>query len=877
MKIKKLHIKSFGKLNDLEVELNPGLNVIYGSNEAGKSTTQHFIKSMFYGMSSLKKNIRENDRRRFLPWDARRAEGTLVFQDDYENEYIIHRSFGQTKKEDDSIVYNTITGQKALHIDNNQPGRDIFGFGEDAFEKTLFIKQLGAKVAMDKEDEIMKKLTNLNESGEEDISYNKAKAALDNFKKILRGSRKNGKIDQLEESIIKYRELKRELKNLQIENLEDSEKLKAIEDKIKRLEQELDLCYVEKNSVKADSILSEAEKDFKESCYAGELKEGELLLQKGEQCLSVLKERIETLEAMEKDSNNLKTLVQEEKVKLKLYEGISNLGEDIEIKLNSIAIEKREREEKLQNIGSLKADIRKLEEEIINLSNKAGVQNRLLSITADQENELLDLQERAKELSYLIEAEKLKDNRELKLDILKDKKKNSIFLMTLGVIFTLAIFWGISAENTFGVLIGVMGALLLAYGFVQFSAASNRLRDMQVLDTKGNNLDLLLKEKREVEEKLSELFIIYGVNSYSELKTKLDNCRNIISTIEGIKRTVDFKKKELSALNEEEVEYDLSRINKYYDFLYDHCKCSTLEEFYKKLKEYKTIKADFEKLKEQYDRRIDENFTKRQQHDFVKEELKDLLLNFIGINIEDAFGVQDYETALKAIRSNFERMREIQQKAYSGYNEKRELLEVRSDNLHKELIQCREYKKDVEHKIELRFKDREPLWVIEEELERFYSEKASSEKLFSSAEIADEVLTEAFEEMQKNFAPKLNAEVGEILNKITEGKYREVKVSANYEINVMENQRPRELEYLSGGTFDQVYFALRLGLCNIIFQKEAVPIFLDDAFIQYDEERLNNVIEFLKEYSNEHQVIVFTCRKLPSVSCINLDELSQTS
>ena len=54
MQINNLKINGFGKLKDKEINLEDGINVIYGKNEAGKSTLLKFITSMFYGLSKNK-------------------------------------------------------------------------------------------------------------------------------------------------------------------------------------------------------------------------------------------------------------------------------------------------------------------------------------------------------------------------------------------------------------------------------------------------------------------------------------------------------------------------------------------------------------------------------------------------------------------------------------------------------------------------------------------------------------------------------------------------------------------------------------------------------------------------------------------------------
>ncbi|QEK12862.1 AAA family ATPase [Crassaminicella thermophila] len=221
MIIKKLYVNRFGKLKNLHIELKDGLNIIYGENEAGKSTLQAFIKAMFYGMNSQKKKIRENDRKRFLPWSEEKASGELYFEDDYKNEYMIKRTFGKKRREDESIVLDAITGKAVGHIDHDIPGISIFGLGEESFEKTVFIRQLMSEVKRDKEDEIMKRLTNLKNSADEDVSFYKALNHLEKLKKSLIHSRKTGKIDKLKEDYAKIQEEWGEGIRLQEENLED--------------------------------------------------------------------------------------------------------------------------------------------------------------------------------------------------------------------------------------------------------------------------------------------------------------------------------------------------------------------------------------------------------------------------------------------------------------------------------------------------------------------------------------------------------------------------------------------------------------------------------------------------------------------------------
>ncbi len=96
MIIKKINVKSFGKLKNKEIELKDGLNIIYGENESGKSTLQSFIKVMLYGVCNKRGKKTLSDRAKFTPLGEGSFSGELLVEDNGE-EILIDRSFGKTK------------------------------------------------------------------------------------------------------------------------------------------------------------------------------------------------------------------------------------------------------------------------------------------------------------------------------------------------------------------------------------------------------------------------------------------------------------------------------------------------------------------------------------------------------------------------------------------------------------------------------------------------------------------------------------------------------------------------------------------------------------------------------------------------------------
>ena len=50
MIIKELHLKNFGRFSGQTFSFSDGLNVIYGANEAGKTTVYHAIGALLFGL-----------------------------------------------------------------------------------------------------------------------------------------------------------------------------------------------------------------------------------------------------------------------------------------------------------------------------------------------------------------------------------------------------------------------------------------------------------------------------------------------------------------------------------------------------------------------------------------------------------------------------------------------------------------------------------------------------------------------------------------------------------------------------------------------------------------------------------------------------------
>ena len=132
----------------------------------------------------------------------------------------------------------------------------------------------------------------------------------------------------------------------------------------------------------------------------------------------------------------------------------------------------------------------------------------------------------------------------------------------------------------------------------------------------------------------------------------------------------------------------------------------------------------------------------------------------------------------------------------------------------------------------------------------------------AKVELAQEVLDEAFRELRKNYSGALETRTTEIFAHITEQKYSSVNVSKNFELGVTAAEvfGLKDSQYLSAGTEDQLYLALRLALAELMTEQTGVlPLLMDDPLAQYDDNRMAQTVEFLSDYAKERQLILFTC------------------
>ncbi|WP_195986302.1 AAA family ATPase [Clostridium sp. D53t1_180928_C8] len=882
MIIKSINIIAFGGLKDKVINLNNGINIIYGENEAGKSTIQAFIKIWLYGMSNYKgKDYKQNERLKYTPITGETISGELCVEF-RRQEYIIRRTFGKSKKEDTSYIIDAISGEEINYISKEEPGKYFFNINRATFVNTLFIGQLGVEVRKDKEEEIIDKISNSIGIEEGQVSADVAILKLNKYKKTISNIRKNGTLDLLNEKYSNLLSERYEAYNLSNHNLENEELLINLNDEKNNLNNEINNLDIYKKFLKKTKLKKEYEEITEYFKKKQELKNKEeyinkILTYNNEEInygfINELREEyalyLSILDTSEEEKEKIR--IKKEKISLlksplDKYDYVEQLPKNILSILEKLKIRKELLKEKVDINKSIENEIEFLTLKQKEAKNIIGNSFVISEFREDIETLLNTYEEKLKELKCLVE-----DNREI--------KKNNIFYLSLSVISIMSMVLSVVLKSK------VLSIITLTIFFAAMSILLINIYINKSFKNHNKKIEAIKKNIGEIESDLNYYCEKLKIDSYKELFKKLkvyDDYRKLeIKINEKIKDKLLQKK--LLDLDKAINEYDsigkeinryltISRIDNLEQLIKD---VNKYEESYKGLDileiELKNLKLNLERIIEQLE--IREKKVKRKlksigfdnidllEVEEILDELEEKLKLRAEINkslasVEETYSVLTKGKNIDSIKAELADVININFK-YSYENEEEIDSVIKEKNLR--LLNVEKKIKDVENEIKNRFNGKRTIPSIEEEIKFVESKIIENEKQFEATKIALNVLEESYQEIRKSFGPALNKNVIDSFSKFTDEKYNEVMVADNYEMKVRNKNNVFQAERLSNGANDQLNLSLRLAFIEMIFKNKDISIYLDDAFVQYDDKRIERTIKYLVS-ENFKQCIIFTCQ-----------------
>ncbi|MDI6618554.1 MAG: AAA family ATPase [Clostridiales bacterium] len=873
MRIKKIMAKKFGCLKDFESpDIESNMVVVFGSNEAGKSTFFNLISTLFYGWSPVSDNP-------YIPWEDDSADCEGVLEGDDGNMIKVYRRlrsrgdgyYIQDEKrynlanrpipQAENLPYQIFKEVYAVNIDN-------MCFPSDNVWQKILSQLLGGQyvsflnpvrevaASLEKEAQSLWRRDNL---GKPEDKLLRQKSI--NIKQKIETARENEEymhgeekeIDSIQEKIDALNERKIEL----IKYFDRMDRLYPVFLKIKRIDK------LNRDAGNIESI----KKLPADAC----------------EVLSGIKDNMSALEEQIEDCSNQRKALEDRINSFTVIDKkVLGFKNEIEMLLSRGA---GEIQADISSIDEIKDDILRFKDRITNKCREflqGGWDERLAS-----KLEKID----EAELRYSIQNFKALDEKckeqELKFSALKYKAGGmqnikhmpyfSLVLWAAGIIGLL--LKGNAPVKFISLLLLVSGAFtLFLYFYLKRGQdtvaelkegekglnAAKINRDEALEKVKASLLDLPVASS--ILERPDESIILNVMN----IKELLYNIRCGRDKIDKKNKALDDNADIIKKIAEgtgmkisKDILNDISAIRRIYKQAAGHMEDATgaqkgMEEISKKATELK-YRMDLEQKKaETIEKGLNsfegdsmdektEDYAKRRKCMETAEALKNELLNEhpdideIKNEIQktdDWNFEEDYTARAKDERENIE-------KELNGLNERLGAL-----------------KKDIDNR-----KQMERLDDLKGQEAYIEDERRECRRKRDYLMLLRNVLLEAERKYRDENQPDVLARAGEYLSIITGGRY--FKLSAEEDGrslvvkgNCREEYMNIENMHLSRGTKEQIYLSLRLALSEHLNSGSAsLPIFLDEVLVDWDDMRLDNGLKLLAEIAKSRQVFLFTCRR----------------
>ena len=203
MIIKELELINFGKFNNKTVRFEEGMNIIYGENEAGKTTLHTFIRGMLFGIEKQRGKASANDLySKFEPsiqyvqgMNETNYQGKMRIQEKGKN-YRIERFFNKNNKR-----FAVIDEDEGRELSEDEISKLLSGINEACYYNTISISQLGSATSKELEYILKSYAANLGATKSMEIDIKEAFADLDKQRKKIMTDNKVSQEQEVERSL----------------------------------------------------------------------------------------------------------------------------------------------------------------------------------------------------------------------------------------------------------------------------------------------------------------------------------------------------------------------------------------------------------------------------------------------------------------------------------------------------------------------------------------------------------------------------------------------------------------------------------------------------------------------------------------------------
>ena len=193
--------------------------------------------------------------------------------------------------------------------------------------------------------------------------------------------------------------------------------------------------------------------------------------------------------------------------------------------------------------------------------------------------------------------------------------------------------------------------------------------------------------------------------------------------------------------------------------------------------------------------------------------------------------------------------------------ERRIRMEEAEAHLEELVGRMRALERDVAH-----LREQETVDAIDGELETLREAEARLVSERDRKWVLAQLVREADRRFRDEHQPDLLQRASAYLRRLTNGRYERLLVDERSDgdlFHLVGPALPRPVPLaspISTGTLEQAYLALRLAIVDHLDRdRERLPLFIDEAFVNWDDTRRDQGLSVLAEVSADRQVFAFTC------------------
>ena len=823
MKIEELYLAGFGRFSNKRIVLQDGLNLIFGENEAGKTTLQHFIVGMLYGffVPTARRKTYTEDYARYEPWNSDATYGgTLICSKD-ERRYRIQRVF--QKERESVVIFDADTGEdisEQFPYDPvtrlRDPGPTLCGVSRTVFCNTANVAQLEITPQGDFSTAWEDQILSLTETADSSLSLQAVCSALDQKAEAI-GSPKRRKspYGQAAERLEQLEQERSEAEAAAQSRVQLQRRVAELQETKNELEQQMEQAQQQKLSeqfAKAAAIrerIIEVERLLK---GAEPYEDPDQLQQK----IGALQQAKQTLDREERGflkwEGRLKEINQRYLAQPIRMQDIDVLDHCLNMARNS----------------AFSAETEQLREQL------QAKQQEFISIPHIGTSDAWEA---------LVEYESWND------EIEQGGLSAKWLVLLVGLLLVIiSVVLGFQLDPFFYAGAAIGAVLMLCSIFLRSRS----------------------KERREAEDEQQRILEQYQMGSYEELKAHCETLQKREDQRIELMNEIQLLALRLQKVSEENPQRKEALDHYAARFTRDPSAVWSVE-LEQQVKKARELCVEFAEMSEQRSEEYEKLELHRREVSAMEQELQEQLelLGVSGVEEDDMQRLRERRKAIEQASTELELQQQLLKECLGNltYEELQQKVQL-AGRVSAQQVQSGEfdYRSVLEELAQLQGKLstmeqlQRPIGEIMEEQQALQDSCRQYQKTLDAIALAKERLQKVSGEIRKDLTPQLGERLSRITARLTDGKYTKVLLSRDLHIRLEEpkNHQLVPLSALSRGTMDLIYLAMRMELLQVLSTDTILPLLLDDSFVQLDDSRTSNLLNYLVR-NRQGQVLLLTC------------------